>query len=256
MGIPLALGFAFGSQRAGVGIFMDLPASLAFWVLASFSAWVTNDIGSRVAASLFRPLGLPLWSALFAGVVMGHFLNIATWQWRMSLFVTDEQLRMIAIPVPALSVAYAIFMVRSLVVGVVLWLGANYLMLLVWGAPRYGYFPPSANAGETERTGPPEASEGVEIIDPDGIIAAQAQQHYVILHRDRGRQTIQMRLSDAERLLGPHRGIRVHRSFWVARCAILSIQKDGQATRLHMSNGMFVPVGRTYLLKVRELQKT
>ncbi|HEX8258238.1 MAG TPA: LytTR family transcriptional regulator DNA-binding domain-containing protein [Allosphingosinicella sp.] len=83
------------------------------------------------------------------------------------------------------------------------------------------------------------------------IVALEAEDHYVRVHTPRGSTLVLMRLSDAVELLDAAIGLRVHRSWWVARQAIASFDRDGQQLTLRLTNGAQVPVGRTYLAAVR-----
>jgi len=73
-----------------------------------------------------------------------------------------------------------------------------------------------------------------------------------------GRQTFRLgsgllllRLSDAVAELGPTLGRQVHRSYWVARRAVSSVERDRYRVRLILRNGARVPVSRTFLPKLR-----
>ncbi|MFV3127216.1 LytTR family DNA-binding domain-containing protein [Niveispirillum sp. KHB5.9] len=84
------------------------------------------------------------------------------------------------------------------------------------------------------------------------IIALEAEDHYVRVHTPKGSTLVLMRLSDAVGLLDEALGMRVHRSWWVARRAIGSIQRDRQRLMLRLTNGAQVPVGRMYVTAVRD----
>lgn len=72
------------------------------------------------------------------------------------------------------------------------------------------------------------------------------------MHTNRGEALILMRMGDALRELEGVDGVRVHRSWWVARDAVIGAERDGERTMLRLENGVTVPVSRTYLLAVRE----
>ena len=250
--LPLLFGLLLGLQRAGVGASLSTAASLAFWTLAAFFAWVTNDLGTRVTAYLLRPVGFPLWSTLLVGVGVGHLINLPTLEWRFRLFLDDAAARSLSSAAGGWDAQTAVFVIKSLTVSVALWLTANYVLLRGFGEPRYGYGGPAGGGDSTSPTNelddPPAAPA---LPAPDEVLAVQAQQHYVVVHRAEGRQLLHMRFGDAERALGRARGCRVHRSFWVAWKAIERIEKDGAAVRAVLTNGMTVPVGRTYLLDLQ-----
>lgn len=83
------------------------------------------------------------------------------------------------------------------------------------------------------------------------LLAVQAEDHYLRLHTDRGSDLILMRLSDAVSELDGLEGAQTHRSWWVAKSAVVKVARgDGRAT-LTLSNGLDVPVSRRYARTLR-----
>lgn len=83
------------------------------------------------------------------------------------------------------------------------------------------------------------------------IYAVEAEDHYLRIHTDRGSDLILMRLSDAVAELEGLEGARTHRSWWVAKDAVMDAQRgDGRAT-LTLKGGVTVPVSRTYARALR-----
>ncbi|MEL6519046.1 MAG: LytTR family DNA-binding domain-containing protein, partial [Pseudomonadota bacterium] len=82
------------------------------------------------------------------------------------------------------------------------------------------------------------------------LIVLQAQDHYVMAETPRGQALIRACLRDAEAALGPY-GLRVHRSWWVARDAIDAYTYRGGAPVITLRTGREVPVGRAYRKRVR-----
>jgi hypothetical protein len=84
------------------------------------------------------------------------------------------------------------------------------------------------------------------------LYAVEAQDHYLRLHTSRGSDLILMRLSDAVAELKGIEGAQVHRSWWVARDAVVEAQRaDGRAV-LILPSGAEAPVSRTYLKALRD----
>jgi DNA-binding LytR/AlgR family response regulator len=77
------------------------------------------------------------------------------------------------------------------------------------------------------------------------------QDHYVRAETPLGSAMILMRFSDAVAELGPT-GMQVHRSWWVARDAVASLEREGRRTRVRLANGAVVPVSSAFLPAVRE----
>ncbi len=82
--------------------------------------------------------------------------------------------------------------------------------------------------------------------------AVEAQDHYLRLHTSKGDDLILMRLADALEELEGIEGARTHRSWWVARDAIIGVERaDGRAT-LSLINGVAAPVSRNYVKSLRD----
>lgn len=82
------------------------------------------------------------------------------------------------------------------------------------------------------------------------IFALEAEDHYVRVHARHGSALVLMRLADAAALIDPRLGLRVHRSWWVARDAVSALERSGQPV-VRLVNGMAVPVSRTHLPAAR-----
>lgn len=77
-----------------------------------------------------------------------------------------------------------------------------------------------------------------------------ASDHYVHVNTDRGQSIVFMRFTDAIALLGDLDGVRVHRSYWVARDAAVAQRRSNGRLFLLLCNGAEVPVSRKYRPKV------
>lgn len=83
------------------------------------------------------------------------------------------------------------------------------------------------------------------------LLCLEMEDHYLRVHTTTGSPLILCRMADAERELAAVDGLRVHRSWWVARAALDRVERDGHRWRLHLRNGLAVPVGKTYRDRVR-----
>lgn len=84
------------------------------------------------------------------------------------------------------------------------------------------------------------------------LLALEAEDHYLRIHTDRGSALVHRRFGDALAEVAGLDGLRVHRSWWVARGAIDAVERDGDRLTLRLRGGPAVPVSRTYALAVRE----
>lgn len=82
------------------------------------------------------------------------------------------------------------------------------------------------------------------------VIALRTEDHYVRVYTRIGDALVLMRMSDAIGELVGIPGIQVHRSWWIARDAIVAVERRGRTTRVHLSNGLTAPVARDRLKTV------
>ena len=83
------------------------------------------------------------------------------------------------------------------------------------------------------------------------LFAVEAEDHYLRLHTSRGQDIILMRLADAVIELEGLEGARVHRSWWVARGAVVGAERGGGRGALTLKDGSVAPVSRTYSRALR-----
>jgi hypothetical protein len=76
--------------------------------------------------------------------------------------------------------------------------------------------------------------------------AVEAEDHYLRLHTSLGQDLILMRLGDAIAELEGIEGARTHRSWWVARAAVRSVERDDGRATLMLEGGAEAPVSRAY----------
>lgn len=84
------------------------------------------------------------------------------------------------------------------------------------------------------------------------IIALGVEDHYVRVHSAERTEMLLLRFSDAIKEMESLEGMQVHRSWWVARDAILTSKRDGRNLRLSLSGGLEVPVSRAYVTKLKQ----
>lgn len=83
-----------------------------------------------------------------------------------------------------------------------------------------------------------------------GIVALEAEDHYLRVHAGDGSALVLMRLADAAAQFDPRLGLRVHRSWWVALDAVEALE-TGPRPSIRLANGKIVPVSRSYLADTR-----
>jgi hypothetical protein len=83
------------------------------------------------------------------------------------------------------------------------------------------------------------------------LLCLEMSDHYVKVFTDKGHALLLMRFKDAIESLSEYPGLQTHRSWWVAKDAISSVNKDGRKQVLNLSNGLQVPVSRTYTERLK-----
>ena len=84
------------------------------------------------------------------------------------------------------------------------------------------------------------------------VWAVEAQDHYLRLHTSAGQDLILMRLSDAIAELEGIEGAQTHRSWWVAKAAVVETERAEGRAILTLRDGSKIPVSRSYAKVLRE----
>ena len=85
------------------------------------------------------------------------------------------------------------------------------------------------------------------------ILALEAEDHYVRVHTLHGSALILMRLADAAALIDPRLGLRVHRSWWVAKDGVRALERSPGRAIARLVDDTAVPISRAYLSAARTL---
>ena len=112
--------------------------------------------------------------------------------------------------------------------------------------------------GRRPRPGPPAADPSEA--DPPGrlsprqkaeALCLQMEDHYVRVHTPGRSELVLLPMHQAILELRDLAGLRVHRSWWVAREAVTGAEQDGRSVRLVLANGIRVPVARNRVAELR-----
>ncbi|MCJ8157273.1 LytTR family DNA-binding domain-containing protein [Sphingomonas sp. LaA6.9] len=83
------------------------------------------------------------------------------------------------------------------------------------------------------------------------ILALEAEDHYVRVHTLHGSALVLMRLADAAAIIDPRLGLRVHRSWWVAKNGVRAVERSPGRAIARLVDDTAVPISRTYLSAAR-----
>ncbi|MBB5746851.1 LytTR family DNA-binding domain-containing protein [Brevundimonas variabilis] len=85
----------------------------------------------------------------------------------------------------------------------------------------------------------------------DDLLCLQMEDHYVRVHTPDGSRLVLMPLSQAVTEVAGIEGLRIHRSWWVARSAVAAVRSEGRNFRLVLTNGIEAPVARSAVSTLR-----
>jgi hypothetical protein len=223
---------------AGVGAFDAIPA--AFPVRAVY--WLTTVVGGGVIAALIEPWlvvvpGLtarPSARAVAQIVVMTFPITLLVWVVSALMTGAPFDLRHGLILFP-----------RVLMVDIVVVLLAGILRKASRPAP----------AGDTRPIAHQPANPLADRLEPRfaraALIAVETEDHYLRIHTTAGQSLIYLSFTDALPALAGADGMRVHRSWWVARGAVDRVRWRGGRGEVLLANGVCAPVSRSYAAEVR-----
>ncbi len=224
-----ALGCALGLIGPfGTFVQAGLLLRLAYWIGLSVAATPIYGVAIRAAVTLDGRLRLPgaAWMALLA------LLAAAPTALFSSLVATAVWPFLRAMPPAG-------------------WLGQAAAVSLVIVTP-YGVFSRRLapfNARQIDRPGASPAPASLK--GRRDLICLQMEDHYVRAHTQAGSELILVPMRDAIESLDPDLGRRVHRSWWVARDAVVEPMTDGRNLRLRLTNGIEAPVSRSQVAPLR-----
>jgi hypothetical protein len=97
----------------------------------------------------------------------------------------------------------------------------------------------------------PFTSDGLLGAPPSQVLCLQMEDHYVRVHT-RGRSRLVLAtLGQAITAMNTTPCLQVHRSWWVAKSAIVRAIVEGRNLRLELTNGVIAPVARSAVASVR-----
>lgn len=136
------------------------------------------------------------------------------------------------------------------------------LVMLVFLMIDRGTSSPAAPDRFEPRVSPPQPIAPPEEVAPflqrlpvawrDRLVALEMDDHYIRAHGPCTSVLILFRMRDAERELAGHDGLRVHRSWWVARGAVKQVLCNGRNVRLRLEGGLEAPVARDRIVDLED----
>ncbi len=106
-------------------------------------------------------------------------------------------------------------------------------------------------ANEASDAAPSSPSQGLLGFAPAAVLCLRMEDHYVRVHTQAGSRLVLTTMNQAMAAMDGIDGLRVHRSWWVARKAVTQAIFDGRNLRLRLVNGVMAPVARSAVAGVR-----
>ena len=245
LAIMTAVGVVFG-LIGPFGTFNGGPVELrlAYWVANAWVGFIVLSMTVRLSIRASTRLDLPVWFALAMGVAIGALpisIEVAyfgAWMWPPNhgqvspLFQQYGQVLVISEP---LAFAYYFLADRG-------------RRGTVWRAQPARSAPPAVVRG---------AAPGGYLLDRlparlgRDLLCLKMEDHYVRAHTAKGSDLVLMPMKDAIAELAGVEGMQVHRSWWVAKAAVVQAVSEGRNISLRLSNGLDAPVSRASVARLR-----
>lgn len=228
-GLFLAAIGPFGSYLNG-----NFAGRALYWIVSTWLGLALYGTALGIAMRATRTLSTP-WPALAAAILAASILEaVATRTAAYTLWPDLAQ----AGPTPLL------WYFQVVAIGTPLTLGYAWVS---------GDLAPRTAAPEPREPAPGEPPLLARLPAHLGrdILCLSMEDHYVRVHTLAGSALLLMPMGQAIAEAAPLPGIRTHRSWWVARHAVLRAEGDARAMRLQLLGGVTAPVSRPAVARLR-----
>ncbi len=230
-------------------------AGVVLGALGPFGSYLNDGMLLRSAYWIGATwLGLVLYGG---GVAISRLAKAGSWR-RQALLVLSVLIgsvpqavitRMVALRVwPGLlryGPGWRLWYVQTATIGAITVLGAT-----AWLEARLRR--PVPLPASTQGDGRTIPRAGRSISPSRDVIALQMEDHYVRVHTLAGSTLVHGPLTQAIEQVAPLEGLRIHRSWWIARHAVQRVEGSSRSMRLTLSNGLSAPVARNAVTLLRE----
>ena len=229
-GLFLALLGPFGSYLNG-----GFATRALYWIVASWVGLAVYGLALRAGLHLMRGLGASPWPAIAATILVGSAPQAAAT--RAAAVALWPELARIG-PTPIQWYFQVVALATPMTLG------------YAWAR---GFFarnrPP---APRPPAPGEPALLAKLPAQLGRNIICLCMEDHYVRVHTPAGSALLLMPLGQAIAEAAPLAGVKTHRSWWVAKNAVIRTEGGPRAMRLHLSNGLVAPVSRAAVATLRK----
>lgn len=247
LALPLAL------FRVTTGLDSSLILSLFFWSATVMVGWLSAALGTAILDRICARLRPPLWAITLVGPIIAALLLHRPIAEILSLAHSFQ------VSCAGLGESTSLRLewdsldrfLLNVTPGTISWVALNYVFDRILGIPRYRYDVQKPETGARAPEEPPanvmpSLFGRVAFAERGRLVAIRAEDHYVRIYTDAGEDMTLLRLSDAIQMAHPVTGMQIHRSIWVADEAIKTFRRTGHTGLVVLSNGLELPVSRSY----------
>jgi hypothetical protein len=253
IGIPFAIAFIF--SLVGIRLTADLPYPIAllYMNLHMFIAWWAMSTMATLLKFVFQswrpPVTVICTLGFFVSLIPAAFMYNALGDYFSELYPVfadnraDESL-------PSWNVEYLLHFIRYSIPALPLFLVGVYGYRLVTGVDWFGYAKLKATQPAplpvTATTPVAGMIEGSKLPADAVILAIKAEQHYIQVWSDSGKDMVRYRFKDLPESLAGSHGAQVHRSWWVNFDSVRETRQSGRNLELVINNQLVVPVSLSF----------
>ena len=236
VGVVLAALGPFGSFAIG-----GFGQRLLYWVPAALLGYIIFRPTTLAAITVARRLDLPQLPAAVVGTIVAAIPGTVAIAWFGGGWSGGRT--------PDFAALFDLYVNVAIIGSLVMT-----VFLLIGRASPGADIAPALPAPASAPTPAPDASPPVpprarflDRLPPawaDRLVALEMEDHYVRAHGPDASALILLRMRDAEAELAGIDGMRIHRSWWVARNAVERVVRDGRGYKVRLTNGLEPPVAR------------
>lgn len=255
LGIPVIGAIFIGGLIQETIDILFIFSLTSYWFAYLLLIWWSMYLFTFIGYQLLAPWRPPLWVVCSCGPVVGGFLML----YPIGMFSElgyewfDPELMPAGPMWPTLDWSFFGYYIKFTIAGLILWVGFNYGFAAITNNFRFCY-PDIKEPNEIQ----PEIDEFKSLlttIRPSAIETIEAQENYILIKTADTHELLRYPISKAVTALDSLAidGVRIHRSYWVAKFMIQGIEKAAGNTRVKLKNGESLPVSRTYLSSVKKI---
>jgi len=264
--IPVIIAFIFSMVGTRLTTHMPYLDSLAYMVLHMFIAWWAVSVCAWAVKLACRSWTPPVIAicvmGFFVSIVPAAFMFQTVGDYFANLYPAFAENRADD-NLPSWDINYLFHFIRYSIPALPMFLAGVFGYRYVTGVDWFGY--PTEETIETveEKTDPllGDATagliEGCSLPDDAILLAIKAEQHYIQIWSDKGKDLVRYRFKDIPELLADYNGAQCHRSWWVNLELVREHEIHGRKLELVLTDKLSVPVSLSYknaVLKALENQ--